>query len=88
MNLEVKKEQLLSLAILVVGISAANASLNSLLGIHIDLKNSQNVDSGNYLKKSDVTSSGRQPDNIMSENFYSKFKNYFSDTNSVKELTK
>ena len=45
------KVGLLSFVVAVVGISAANASLNSLLGIHIDLKNSQNVDSGNYLRK-------------------------------------
>ena len=45
------KVGLLSFVVAVVGISAANASLNSLLGIHIDLKNNQNVDSGNYLRK-------------------------------------
>ena len=45
------KVGLLSFVVVVVGISAAGASLNSLLGIHIDLKNNQNVDSGNYLRK-------------------------------------
>ena len=45
------KVGLFSFVIAVVGISAAGASLNSLLGIHIDLSNSQNVDSGNYLRK-------------------------------------